>query len=57
MNKKELLQTLHNLYEKTSQLHYDIINCNDITCEQNKDLIDNISEVEDIFRCMICEIE
>ncbi len=57
MNKKDLLQTLHNLYDEFAQLHDDINNCIDINCEQNTDLIDSNHEIEEIIRYMICEIE
>lgn len=57
MTKKEILQTLHNMYDEVAQLHHDINNCIDITSEQNTDLIDSNSELNEIIRCMICEIE
>lgn len=57
MTKKEILQTLHNMYDEVAELHDDINNCIDINCEQNTDLIESNYEIEEIIRCMICEIE
>lgn len=45
------------MYNEVAQLHNAINNCIDITDEQNKDLIESNSEIEEIIRYMICEIE
>lgn len=57
IKKEDILQTLHNMYNEVAQLHHDINNCIDITCEQNTDLIDSNSELEETVRYMICELE
>ena len=58
ITKKDILQTLHSLYNVIDKLNYDINNCIDIIdCKQITDLIDSSDEISEILRYMICEIE